>query len=452
LTANQNTLLDGLAPTLTATELNYVDGVTSPIQTQLNRKLETVTVTGDATGSGTTTIALTLSNTTVTAGSYGSATTTPTFAVDAKGRLTAAGTVVVTPAWTSITSKPTTIAGYGITDVLSKNGDTLNGTLLVTTGNKISLSDAPVTGTDAVNKNYVDAAIAGLSWKNSVKVASSSNIALSGTQTIDGVAVVAGDRVLVMGQTAASENGIYVVADSAWARSSDADTQAEIAGLGVWVQQGTVYGDTGWTCTNNTGFALGTDPIVLVQFNGAAGITAGTGLIKTGNTLSIGLGAGITQLPTSEVGVDLYPSTSGLILTQDGSTSTTNSAAQLSLSNTGVAAGTYTSVTVDVKGRVTSGTNPTTLTGLTSVTATTFNGALSGNATTATTASNVSGTVAIANGGTGATLAEDACTNIGASRINPTTPKDGDIKIAAGPTISVYATGAWRQVFPAVYS
>lgn len=68
----------------------------------------------------------------------------------------------------------------------------------------------------------VPAAIAAQDWKNSVVVATTANITLSGTQTIDGVAVVAGNRVLVKNQTTASQNGIYVVAAGAWARASDA--------------------------------------------------------------------------------------------------------------------------------------------------------------------------------------------------------------------------------------
>lgn len=80
---------------------------------------QSITVSGDASGTGNTAITLTLANTAVTAGSYGSATAAPTFTVDSKGRLTAAGSVTVTPAWGSITSKPTTLSGYGITDALT---------------------------------------------------------------------------------------------------------------------------------------------------------------------------------------------------------------------------------------------------------------------------------------------------------------------------------------------
>lgn len=88
---------------------------------------QVVTLSGDVTGSGSTAITATLSNTTVTAGTYGSATQASQITIDAKGRATSATNVTITPAWSSITSKPTTIAGYGITD-----GVTLTGTQTLT--------------------------------------------------------------------------------------------------------------------------------------------------------------------------------------------------------------------------------------------------------------------------------------------------------------------------------
>jgi hypothetical protein len=98
------------------------------------------------------------------------------------------------------------------------------------------------------------------------------------------------------------------------------------------------------------------------EIAGPGSISAGVGLEYDGNVLNINLGAGIKELPTDEVGLDLYPS-SGLMLTTDGTNPSTSTNAQLSLTKTGVSSGTYKSVTVDVYGRVTAGSNPTTLAG-----------------------------------------------------------------------------------------
>ncbi len=141
----------------------------------------------------------------------------------------------------------------------------------------------------------VDAARSGLDVKSSVKAATTEDITLSGTQTIDGVILVSGDRVLVKDQIVGSQNGIYVVDAGAWSRSTDADISAEVTdGMFTFVEQGTVNADSGWVLTSNDPIILNTSSLVFVQFSGAGQITAGTGLTKTGNTLNVGAGTGIT--------------------------------------------------------------------------------------------------------------------------------------------------------------
>jgi hypothetical protein len=136
---------------------------------------------------------------------------------------------------------------------------------------------------------YVDAVKQGLDVKDSVRVATTGNITLSGAQTIDGVEVVAGDRVLVKAQTAGSDNGIYVVAASAWSRANDANVSTEVtAGLFTFVEEGTVNQDSGWVLTTNGAIVLGTTGLVFSQFSGAGSVTAGAGLTKDGNTLDVG--------------------------------------------------------------------------------------------------------------------------------------------------------------------
>jgi hypothetical protein len=151
-----------------------------------------------------------------------------------------------------------------------------------------SLAD-PVDAQDAATKAYVDAARSGLDVKQSVRVATTENITLSGTQTIDGIAVIVGNRVLVKNQDTASENGIWVVNSSTWARATDADSDAEVtAGLFTFVEQGTVSGDAGWVLTTNNPITVGTTGLVFAQFSGTGQITAGDGLTKDGNTLNVG--------------------------------------------------------------------------------------------------------------------------------------------------------------------
>ena len=150
-----------------------------------------------------------------------------------------------------------------------------------------SLAD-PTDPQDAATKAYVDAARSGLDVKQSVRVATTEEITLSGTQTIDGVSVIVGNRVLVKNQGTASENGIWVVNSSTWSRASDADSDAEVtAGLFTFVEQGTVNGDAGWVLTTNNPITVGTTGLTFAQFSGTGQITAGAGLTKDGNTLNV---------------------------------------------------------------------------------------------------------------------------------------------------------------------
>ena len=155
-----------------------------------------------------------------------------------------------------------------------------------------SLAD-PTANTDAANKQYVDGVAQGLDTKPSVRIATTANITLSGSQTIDGVTVVANDRVLVKDQTTPAQNGIYVVAAGAWTRATDADSWAELVSAYVFVEQGTANAESGWVCSVDQGGTLGTTAVTWVQFSGAGQITAGAGMTKTGNTLDVGSGAGI---------------------------------------------------------------------------------------------------------------------------------------------------------------
>jgi hypothetical protein len=150
----------------------------------------------------------------------------------------------------------------------------------------------PTDDAHAATKGYVDAARSGLDVKASVRVATTAPVLLaSGLEngdTLDGVTLATGDRVLVKDQSTGSENGIYVVqASGAAVRATDADTSAEVtAGMFTFVAEGTTNADSGWVLTTNDTVTLGTTALTFAQFSGAGQITAGDGLTKTGNTIN----------------------------------------------------------------------------------------------------------------------------------------------------------------------
>lgn len=162
--------------------------------------------------------------------------------------------------------------------------------------NYLTLHADPTSAMHAVTKQYADGIAQGMTHKDSVRVASTANQALSGGTafpTIDGVVTAAGDRVLLKNQSAGAENGLYVVGGTgaAWTltRTLDADVTGELTGGDtVWVNEGTSQADTGWTITTDGTITLGTTAITWTQTSGLGQVTAGAGLTKTGNTLNVG--------------------------------------------------------------------------------------------------------------------------------------------------------------------
>jgi hypothetical protein len=206
----------------------------------------------------------------------------------------------------------------------------------------------PTSGTLATQA-YVDGVATGLDVKASVRAATTANITLSGTQTIDGVAVIAGNRVLVKNQSTASQNGIYVAAAGAWSRATDADTDAEVtSGLFTFVEEGTANANSGYILQTENPITVGTTALAFVQFSGAGQITAGEALTKTGNTLDVAVDgstievsadalrvkdAGITAAKLALNAVDLAGTkiTGTLGLTNGGTGGTSASTARTSL-------------------------------------------------------------------------------------------------------------------------
>lgn len=177
---------------------------------------------------------------------------------------------------------------------------------------KITNLATPTAATDAATKGYVDNLSAGLDPKGSVRAASTGNVTVTYTatggtsgrgqitaapNTLDGVALAANDRILLKDQSTGAQNGIWVVttvgtgANGVWDRAADFDQDAEVtAGAYTFVEEGT-QADTGWVLTTNNPITIGGasgTSLAFTQFSGAGQITAGAGLTKTGNTLDVG--------------------------------------------------------------------------------------------------------------------------------------------------------------------
>lgn len=198
-------------------------------------------------------------------------------------------------------------------------------------GRKLTNLANPVSPQDAATKAYADALKQGLDFKDSVRVATTQNIALSGNQTIDGIDLYDGDRVLVKNQITGSQNGIYIVDAAAWTRATDADSSAKVTpGMYVFVELGATQAVTGWVLANPFPPTLGSTALWFAQFSGAGQITAGAGLTKSGNVLNVATA-----------------SASRIVVNADS----------IDLATTGITPGTYTGLTVDAYGRATAGTN-----------------------------------------------------------------------------------------------
>ena len=153
------------------------------------------------------------------------------------------------------------------------------------------ISTTPTASFDIPNKQYVDNVAQGLSFKQACLYATNGNITLSGLGTqANGdwpSTLTAGSRILVKGQTAQADNGIYVASSTAWSRSADMDTWAEVPSAYCFIEQGSLYGDTSWVCTSDPGGTLGVTAITFVQFGSSGTYTAGTGLTLAGSQFSI---------------------------------------------------------------------------------------------------------------------------------------------------------------------
>jgi len=166
------------------------------------------------------------------------------------------------------------------------NGLDLQGQRIVNMGD-------PSANTDAATKQYVDGLVSGLSWKDSVRAATTASGTLASSfanaSVIDGVTLATNDRILIKNQAAGAENGIYIVnAAGAPTRATDSDTAAEIRQATVYIEEGTTLADTAWTLTTNAPITLGTTTLTFAQFGaGGTAYSAGNGLQLASTTFSV---------------------------------------------------------------------------------------------------------------------------------------------------------------------
>jgi hypothetical protein len=312
--------------------VTYADG-----NVNLNVNDPLITISGDVDGSATmtnlgdTNISVTLDTVNGNVGSFGGSTKIPTFTVNGKGLLTAAGEVNVatdlaiagdtgTDTVSLLTDTLTFEGGTGITSTISNNKvkvdidstvatltdqQTLTNKILSTNVDlgadldaatyKIVNLGTPTSTADAATKGYVDSVSQGLSIKEAVRVATTATVDLStgleNGDTLDGVTLATGNRVLVKNQVAGYENGIYTVnATGAPTRATDANVSSEVtAGMFTFVSEGTSNGNTSWVLTTDNPITLDTTPLTFTQFAGAGTFTAGVGLDLNGTEFVLDL-------------------------------------------------------------------------------------------------------------------------------------------------------------------
>jgi len=459
--------LGAITPTSVAATGTVTGSNLSGTSSGTNTGDQTITLIDDITGSGTGTFSTTLATVNLSPQS------------DTFRKLTVNGKGLVTATSAVGSGDITSSLGYS---PVNKTGDTMTGNLVLSAENTLT-APTPTGGfsaTDAVNKAYVDSIASGLTWEQPVELSNLLGSASgSDIDTIIGITPqIAGDAYYLT-VVDGSFTGLFAVGDVVqWYNSTWNLIKAAAIGdrYGIAIQKDsgevgtlgtgnhnkiitlTAIGGsptaTVWTPTDNDAFFVKNTNAYLfghsyvfvgtfglggdwVEFSGPNSTPAGIGLSYAGNTLNVNLGAGIKELPSDEVGIDVYIG-GGIMTTVDGTTPSTVTAAQVSLTKVGTA-DTYYSVTTDAYGRITSGTvgagtagqvftstgitaptwsstptltgtnftgipnsglinnsitigstsislgaSSTTLTGLTSVTSTTFSGSLTGNASTAT--------------------------------------------------------------------
>jgi hypothetical protein len=297
----------------TDTELGYVSGVTSAIQTQIDTKQ--ATITGGAT---------TITSSDLTASRALASNSSGKVAVSAVtstelGYVSGVTSAIQTQLGTKLT------ASNNLSDVSSTSTARTNlglGTIATQNASNVALTGGTITGlgdpsssSEAATKNYVDTLVTGLRTRVIARVASTANVNIStgleNGDTLDGVTLVTGNRVLLKDQSTASQNGLYiVVASGAASRDTEFDIISEIAGQLILVSEGTTHADDLFLCTTDTSATLGSSAITYTQvFPSSGGTVTSVAVADSGSSEFTVTGSPITSSGTISLAVNSIAAT-----------------------------------------------------------------------------------------------------------------------------------------------
>jgi hypothetical protein len=304
--------------TVTDTELDYVSGVTSAIQTQLGTKLTNSNNLSDLTNTSTarTNLGVAIGTDVQAYDAELAAIAGLTSAVNKGIEFTGSGTAAVFDLTTAgkallddadITTQRTTL---GLGTIATQNANNV-----ALTGGSITGLGDPSASSEAATKNYVDNLVTGLRTRVIARVASTANVVISSAlengDVLDGVTLATGNRVLLKNQTTTSENGIYiVVATGSASRDPEFDIISEIAGQLILVSEGSTHADDLFLCTTDTSATLGSSAITYTQvFPSSGGTVTSVAVADSGSSEFTVTGSPITSSGTISLAINTINAT-----------------------------------------------------------------------------------------------------------------------------------------------